>query len=117
MFNNRQTSRLLASPYIAWAVIFIVVPLAMIFFYGLTDESGALTFANVAAIARPENLKSLGLALVLALISTIICFLLAYPLAMILASKLTGNHNNPFHSAYVDELPFKNHGMDDSFGK
>ena len=87
MFNNRQTSRLLASPYIAWAVIFIVVPLAMIFFYGLTDESGALTFANVAAIARPENLKSLGLALVLALISTIICFLLAYPLAMILASN------------------------------
>ena len=87
MFNNRQTSRLLASPYIAWAVIFIVVPLAMIFFYGLTDESGALTFANVAAIARQENLKSLGLALVLALISTIICFLLAYPLAMILASN------------------------------
>lgn len=85
MFNNKQTSRLLSSPYIAWAVIFIVVPLAMIFFYGLTDESGAFTLANVAAIGRAENLKSLVLALVLALISTVICFILAYPLAMILA--------------------------------
>lgn len=85
MFNNKQASRLMASPYIAWAVIFIVVPLAMVFYYGLTDESGALSFANVAAIAEADNFKSLILALVLALISTAVCFLLAYPLAMILA--------------------------------
>ncbi|MBQ9359582.1 MAG: ABC transporter permease [Lachnospiraceae bacterium] len=85
MFNSRKTSRLLASPYIAWAMIFIIVPLGMILFYGLTDESGAFTFANIAAIAEPVHLRSLILALILSVISTVICFFLAYPLGMILA--------------------------------
>ena len=85
MFNNKKTSRLLSSPYIAWAFIFIIVPLAMIFFYGLTDESGAFTFANVAAITEPVHARALWLALVLSVISTVICFILAYPLGMILA--------------------------------
>ncbi|MBR4529416.1 MAG: ABC transporter permease [Lachnospiraceae bacterium] len=59
----------------------------MILWYGLTDESGAMTLANIAAIAQPEHAKSLLLALELALISTLICFLLAYPLGMILAKN------------------------------
>ena len=39
---------------------------------------------NLARITEPENLKALGLALLLSLVSTIICLILAYPLAMIL---------------------------------
>ena len=31
----------MASPYLAWALIFILVPLGMIFYYGLTDEDQA----------------------------------------------------------------------------
>ena len=38
-------------------------------------------------MAEPENLKSLGLALLLSLVSTLICLILAYPLAMILSEK------------------------------
>ena len=59
----------------------------MIVWYGLTDNTGALTLSKVAAISRPENMKALLLALLLALISTVICFLLAYPLGMILAAN------------------------------
>ena len=87
MITNKKTSRLMASPYLAWALIFILVPLAMIVWYGLTDNTGALTFSKVAAISRQENMKALLLALLLALISTVICFLLAYPLGMILAAN------------------------------
>ena len=85
MFKRKNTSRLLTSPYIAWALIFIIVPLIMILWYGLTDGDGAFTMDNVAAIAGPEHARALGLALVLSVISTVICFLLAYPLGMILA--------------------------------
>ena len=77
----------MASPYLAWALIFILVPLGMIFYYGLTDETGAFTAANVAAIFNPVHWKSLMLALELSVISTVVCFLLAYPLGMILASR------------------------------
>ena len=90
MFNSRKTSAGLSSPYVAWMTIFIIVPLLMVFYFGLTDASGAFTFANVASIASPEHLKSLLLALELSFISTVICFLIAYPLALILAhSKIS----------------------------
>lgn len=85
MFTNRKTPFVMTSPYLAWAIIFIIVPIGMIVYYGLTDTTGAFTFANIAAIAQPEHAKSLWLALELSIISTLICFLLAYPLALILA--------------------------------
>ena len=59
----------------------------MIFYYGLTDKEGTFTWSNIAMMASPENLKALGLALLLSLISTLICLVLAYPLAMILSEK------------------------------
>ena len=85
MFTNRKTSVAMSSPYLAWALIFIIVPIGMVFYYGLTDTTGAFTFENIASIARPEHAKALWLAIGLALISTLICFLLAYPLGLILA--------------------------------
>ncbi|MBQ6520094.1 MAG: ABC transporter permease [Anaerolineaceae bacterium] len=85
MFTNRKTSFVMSSPYLAWALIFIIVPIGMVFYYGLTDTTGAFTFENIASIAQPEHAKALWLAVLLALISTLVCFLLAYPLALILA--------------------------------
>ena len=77
--------RLLSGPYFFWAVSFIIIPLAMIFSYGLTDKTGSYTFANIASIATAEHSKALWLSLKLSLIATVICLLLGYPLAYILA--------------------------------
>ena len=77
----------LTGPYLFWAVSFIIIPLFMILYYGLTNEKKEFTLLNLAKITTPENLKALGLALLLSLVSTAICLILAYPLAMILASK------------------------------
>lgn len=81
-----KSKRLLAGPYLFWAISFIVIPLLMIFYYGLTSENGSFTLMNIAKITTPENLKALGLAILLAVISTVICLVLAYPLAMILSA-------------------------------
>lgn len=83
----KNKKKLLAGPYLFWAVSFIIIPLFMILYYGLTNEKKEFTLLNLAQITTPENLKALGLALLLSLVSTIICLILAYPLAMILASK------------------------------
>ena len=40
---NRKASRFLAYPYIIWMAGFTVIPLFMVFYYGLTDRSGAFT--------------------------------------------------------------------------
>lgn len=80
-----KSKKLLAGPYLFWAVSFIIIPLLMIVYYGMTTKDGAFTFENLAKITTPENLKALGLAILLSFISTVICLILAYPLSVILA--------------------------------
>ena len=48
-----KSKKLLAGPYLFWSVSFIIIPLLMIFYYGLTDQDGAFTFANLAKITTP----------------------------------------------------------------
>lgn len=88
-----EKSKWLSTPYALWSVMFILIPLGMIFYYGLTDKSGAFTLENVAAIASAEHAKALWLSLLLSLVSTLVCFLLAYPLAMILANFKLSQHS------------------------
>lgn len=85
--------KLLAAPYLFWSLAFIIIPLCMVFYYGLTDKTGAFTLSNIIAIATAEHAKALWQAVLLSLVSTIICFLLAYPLAMILASMNVNQHS------------------------
>lgn len=82
--NSLNKKKLLGTPYFIWSAMFIVIPLCMVFYYGLTDKTGAFTLENIISIAAPEHAKALWLALFLSFISTVICLLLAYPLAMIL---------------------------------
>lgn len=85
--------KLLGTPYFIWSVIFIIVPLGMVFYYGLTDRGGAFTLENVLAISTPEHAKALWVALLLSLAATVICLLLAYPLAMILCRQKNGRQS------------------------
>ena len=63
-----KNRKLFAGPYLFWSVSFIIIPLLMIFYYGLTDKEGTFTWSNIAMMASPENLKALGLALLLSLL-------------------------------------------------
>ncbi|WP_103202911.1 ABC transporter permease [Herbinix hemicellulosilytica] len=82
----------LSFPYIVWMIGFIIIPLVVIFYYGLTTSDSTFTLNNIALVMDPINLKALKQALELSLVSTVICLLLAYPLAMILnKSKMNSN--------------------------
>ena len=81
-----MNKKLLSLPFIFWSAMFVIVPLCMVFYYGLTDKTGAFTLDNILAIATAEHSKALWEALKLSVISTVICLLLAYPLAMILCN-------------------------------
>ena len=95
--NGLQSTRTnkvkwLAFPYIIWMIGFILIPLIMIVYYGLTGGERSFTFENISLIADPINRNALLLALELSIASTIICLLLAYPLAIILNNtKLKSN--------------------------
>lgn len=72
-------SKLIASPYIVWAAIFIVVPLIIMVYFALTDANGVFTLANLSEIGKYK--KAFGLSILYAAIATIITLLLAYPMA------------------------------------
>lgn len=87
-----RNTKWLSFPYILWMAGFIIIPLIVILYYGLTTNENRLTSENIGTILNPVNLRALRLALELSIISTIICLLLAYPLAMILnKSKIKSN--------------------------
>lgn len=90
---KNKKNRLLSLPYVFWAAAFIIIPLCMVFFYGLTDKTGAFTLENVLSMLRQEHAKALWLSLLLSAVSTAICFFLAYPLAMILTRKGANQHS------------------------
>lgn len=84
----------LATPYLVWMVIFIVIPLLMIFYYAFTmttSDQAAFTLQHMIKSFDRIYLIALGKSLLYAGISTIICLLLAYPLALILAKSGNGN--------------------------
>lgn len=91
--NLNGSQKLLATPYVFWSVLFIVIPLCMIIYYGVTDKTGAFTLENVTAIASVGHARAFWRSLFLSLISTVLCFLLAYPLAMILANMKGNKHS------------------------
>ncbi len=59
--------KLLAGPYLIWAVGFIILPLLMIIYYGLTSPDGGFTLENLLAIGDPIHYKALGQSLLIAL--------------------------------------------------
>lgn len=84
MNKTKKIAGFLGLPYYIWAAAFIIIPLLMVVWYGLTDKNGAFTLANVLAIWQPTHRKALLLSLLLSLGSTLLCLLLAYPLCMFL---------------------------------
>lgn len=73
------------SPYIVWAVLFIIVPLCMVAYYAFTDKSGNFTFDNMLSIGKYTD--TIILSIWLGLLATVISLVVAYPLAMIMAAK------------------------------
>ena len=86
LMSKGKSKWLFSGPFLVWTIAFIIIPLAIIVYYGLTDADGGFTLNNIAQMGTPENIKALVYALVLSLISTIICLIMAYPLAMILCN-------------------------------
>ena len=83
MNKTSFSKKLIASPYMLWAAIFIIVPLIFVVYYSLTDASGAFSLEYIKDIGRYRDimLNSIWLGF----IATIISLVISYPLAYIMA--------------------------------
>ena len=71
----------MAAPHVVWSVLFILAPLAFVFYYAFTDKTGAFTLNNVKELGSANYLDIFTRSLCFALAATAICLLVAYPLA------------------------------------
>lgn len=78
-------SRFLNVPYIAWAAIFIIIPMFIVAVYAFTDEAGSFTLENFRQL--PLYKDNIIDSFVYALIATVVTLFLAYPFAYFISKK------------------------------
>lgn len=81
--TKRLRISVLDKPYFLWATLFIIAPLIMVFYYAITDRSGAFTIQNFAQI--PAYFSTILLSVLYGLAATVICLVLGYPFAYFLS--------------------------------
>jgi spermidine/putrescine transport system permease protein len=90
LFSRKQ----LAVPYAIFLILFVVLPLLVVLYYGFTDGEGNLSFANfLAFFTSAKTIGTLIYSVVIALLTTLVCLLLAYPVAYILAKGSYARHH------------------------
>ena len=99
-FNFRGS---LCMPYAVFMALFVVFPLALIFYYAFTDAQGHFSFSNWSTVfTDASNWKVIGMTFVVATSTTLICLLIAYPIAYLLSNK---KYNKNKVLVYIFLLP------------
>ena len=83
---KKNNSILLSAPYIAFMVVFTLIPLGVVAYYALTDPgTGAFTLGNLRQLG--DYLPVLWQSIWYSLVSAFICLLLGYPVAYFIAHR------------------------------
>lgn len=85
MKKKSLASTLVACPYYLWAVVFVVVPVIMVAYYAFTDDTGAFTFDNIAALRDYGG--TFAVSMLYSAVATVICLAIAYPFAYVMSRK------------------------------
>lgn len=96
MKNSNRFLKAMAIPYIIWLLVFILLPIIMVFWYSIHSNSGDpnATLENYRLFFTGESyLNVLGRSFNLAITTTILCLLIGYPAAYIL-SMMNGRKRN-----------------------
>ncbi|MBR5611223.1 MAG: ABC transporter permease [Bacteroidales bacterium] len=85
IFNKRSNWSI---PYLIFLLIFVVLPLVLIFIYAFQDNSGEFSLVNFRKFfASPEDANTFVYSIGIAIITTLLCLILGYPAAYILSNK------------------------------
>ena len=83
---KKNKSLILSGPYIAWMVIFTLIPLGVVAYYAFTDpNTGAFSMKNIMELQN--YMPVLWQSVLYSLISAVICLVLGYPVAYFIAHQ------------------------------
>ncbi len=77
---------LLAIPYLIFLILFVLLPLMVVIYYGFTNDAGQFSAYRFGAFfSNGRMIGTLLYSIVIAVTTTVVCLLIAYPVAYILA--------------------------------
>lgn len=83
----------LSIPYLIFLLLFVLLPLLLIIYYALSDESGNISLRNLVSFFSNKNkIGLLSISVIIGAINTFLCLLIGYPIANIIAKKNRGNN-------------------------
>ncbi len=78
----------LGVPYALFLLLFVAIPLVVLFYYAFTNGQGQFTFHNLTSFfTDPNTLGTLFYSFLIAIVTTLVCLAIAYPVAYILATS------------------------------
>ncbi len=90
LFKFRR--QVFAYPYVLFMMIFIIVPLVLVLVNAFIDDyTGKITLENIAAFfSQGNSLKTLGISILIGVLTTVACLIIGYPVAYILVKYKMG---------------------------
>lgn len=84
----RFQRKYLALPYLAFLLLFVVLPIILIVYYAFSDSTGRLSIWPLQNFfSDTDKLEVLVISLIFGFINTVLCLLIGYPVSMLLANK------------------------------
>ena len=82
------TRKALGVPYALFLLLFVAIPLLVLFYYAFTNGKGQFTLQNLTGFfTDPNTLGTLFYSFLIAIVTTLVCLIIAYPVAYILATS------------------------------
>ncbi len=85
MKKRTLAQRIAGAPYILWALLFILIPLAIVVGYAFTDADGNFTLQNIRQLAEYRDIFLISF--VYPFIATVITLVISYPFAYLMSRK------------------------------
>ena len=88
LMKFRFQRKYLALPYLAFLLLFVVLPIILIVYYAFSDSTGRLSIWPLQNFfSDTDKLEVLVISLIFGFINTVLCLLIGYPVSMLLANK------------------------------
>lgn len=75
--------KLVSSPYLVWAALFVIIPLIMVAYYAFTDSSGNFSLDSISRLHLYADI--ILRSILFGAVATVICLIISYPFAYFLA--------------------------------
>lgn len=91
---SKESSFFFSIPVILWYIVFLCIPLALVFYTSISSQDSFFTLANYTSLISIAHVRIILRSLIFAILTTFICIILAFPMAYFIALRVQEKYRN-----------------------